>query len=298
MRSTLFLKMEDKKIMRSIKKLHKAISAPIANLSTYRALPSSQLDQIDPFLFLNHHGHQVYAPNNTGLPFGPHPHRGFETLTFILSGDIMHTDSGGGSSIIKAGGIQWMTAGSGLIHAEVSSDEFKKKGGEVEILQLWINLPARLKMTQPRYVGLQKDQIPMLQKDEEKVTIHAISGDWGDIKGPVETFTDINMSTIEFLKGGAYSTSVKASRNIFLYIVKGQVKVNSETAAFRTLVEFNNDGEYINITALEDSIILFGHAEPLNEPVVAHGPFVMNSEEEIRQAMKDYQMGKMGTWAD
>lgn len=201
--------------MRSIKKLHKAISAPIGNLITYRALPTGQLDKIDPFLFLNHHGHQVYEPNNTGLPFGPHPHRGFETLTFILKGDVMHRDSGGGKSIIKAGGIQWMTAGSGLIHTEVSSEEFKKKGGEVEILQLWINLPARLKMTPPRYTGLQKEQIPVLSKDEGKVILHAISGDWGEVKGPVETFTDISMSTIEFKKGGDFSTSVKASRNIF-----------------------------------------------------------------------------------
>lgn len=284
--------------MRSIKKLHKALSAPIGNLTTYRALPSNQIDQIDPFLFLNHHGPQVYAPHNTGLPFGPHPHRGFETLTFILSGDVMHTDSGGGNSIIKAGGIQWMTAGSGLIHAEISSDEFKKKGGEVEILQLWVNLPARLKMTPPRYVGLQKDQIPVLQKDEGNVSIHAISGDWGEVKGPVETFTDINMATIELKKGGAFSTSIKASRNILLYVVKGQLLVNDETATFRTLVEFNKDEEYISIRALEDSTIIFGHAEPFNEPVVAHGPFVMNTEEEIRQAMKDYQMGKMGTWAD
>ena len=284
--------------MRSIKKLHKAVSAPIGNLITYRALPSAQIDQIDPFLFLNHHGHQVYEPNNTGLPFGPHPHRGFETLTFILSGDVMHRDSGGGKSTIKAGGIQWMTAGSGLIHTEVSSEEFKKKGGDVEILQLWINLPARLKMTPPKYTGLQKEQIPVLEKDEGKVRVNAISGDWGEVKGPVETFTDINMSTIEFKKGGVYSTSVAASRNIFLYVVRGCIQVNSETATFRTLVEFNNDGEYITINAREDSVIIFGHAEPFNEPVVAHGPFVMNTEAEIRQAMEDYQSGKMGRWED
>lgn len=284
--------------MRKIKKLHKAVDAPMPGLATYRALPTQTLDQIDPFLFLNHHGPQEYTPNNTGLPFGPHPHRGFETVTFILSGDVMHRDSGGGNSTIKAGGIQWMTAGSGLIHAEVSSDEFKQKGGKVEILQLWVNLPAKYKMTKPRYTGLQEGDIPVLNKDHGKVKIHAISGDWGEENGPVETFTDISMSTIDLREGGIYHTTVKTSRNIFLYVVKGKVEVNSETANFRTLVEFSNEGEDITIKALEDSILLFGHAEPFNEPVVAHGPFVMNTEEEIRQAIRDYQMGKMGRWEE
>src|SRR6187549_1845772 len=127
--------------MRSIKKIHKAVYEPIADLVTYRAIPTASIDYIDPFLFLNHHGPQVYLPNNRGLPFGPHPHRGFETVTFILDGDIFHKDSGGYEGTILPGGVQWMTAGSGLIHSEVSSENFKKNGGPLEILQLWVNLP-------------------------------------------------------------------------------------------------------------------------------------------------------------
>ena len=164
--------------MRTIKNIHTAISAPIADLITYRALPTQQVNYIDPFLFLNHHGPQEYPPFNRGLPFGPHPHRGFETLTFILAGDIVHRDTGSGESIIKAGGIQWMTAGRGLIHAEVSSEEFKEKGGLVEVIQLWINLPAKLKMTPPHYVGLQQESIPAVSLNQGKTTLHVVSGEW------------------------------------------------------------------------------------------------------------------------
>ena len=144
--------------MKTIKANHKAEYQPIADLVTYRAMPTKQvtMNQLDPFIFLNHHGWQEYKPGNNGLPFGPHPHRGFETVTFILEGDLTHKDSSGAESVIKAGGVQWMTAGSGLVHAEISSEEFKKKGGPLEILQLWVNLPAKYKMTQPKYVGLQK----------------------------------------------------------------------------------------------------------------------------------------------
>src|SRR5688572_10312288 len=131
---------------RTIKKIHRAVPHPIHDLKTYSPLPSNQLEQVDPFIFLNHHGPQVYKPGNKGLPFGPHPHRGMETVTFILDGDIMHQDTANHRSVIKSGGVQWMTAGSGLIHAELSSEEFKQNGGALEILQLWVNLPARLKI--------------------------------------------------------------------------------------------------------------------------------------------------------
>ena len=173
--------------MRTVSSVHPAHRDDIADLVTRRPLPGPGVAQVDPFLFLNHHGPQVYPPGNRGLPFGPHPHRGFETVTFILEGTLAHYDSGGHASVIEAGGVQWMTAGSGLVHAEISPPEFKRDGGPLEILQLWVNLPARLKMTEPRYSGV---------------------------------------------------------------------------------------------------------LEPIGEPVAAHGPFVMNSEAEIRQAILDYQAGK------
>ena len=278
--------------MRSIKNIHKAIDEPMQGLSTFRALPNRGIDQIDPFLLLNHHGPQEFLPNNSGLPFGPHPHRGFETLTFILKGDGGHSDSSGGKSIITSGGIQWMTAGSGIIHSENSSDEFKKNGGVEEVLQLWINLPAKLKMTQPKYIGLQKEEIPKLKFDNNNVTINLICGSLGNGKGAVETLTDVFTSYIELKAGGVFSINVERERNILFYVVDGKVKVNNQIAEKLYLVEFGNDDEEIKVEALEDTIIIFCQGKPLNEPVVSYGPFVMNTEGEIRQAMIDYQSGK------
>ncbi|MFD2515406.1 pirin family protein [Pontibacter locisalis] len=284
--------------MRKIKKIHKAISAPMGDLVTYRALPTNTVEYIDPFLFLNHHGPQVYKPNNQGLPFGPHPHRGFETLTFILEGDITHQDTGGGKDVIEAGGVQWMTAGSGLIHAEVSSEKFKKEGGPLEILQLWFNLPAKYKMVKPAYVGLQKDKIPVVTEDEGKVKVNVISGSWGETKGPIPSLSDIHMASVELQEAGSFTTTVAAERNVFFYVVRGSVKVNGEKVEKLHLVEFSNEGEEIKVEAQEESYILFGHARPFNEPVVAHGPFVMNTEQEIQEAFRDYQLGKMGSWEE
>ncbi|MBR9904243.1 MAG: pirin family protein, partial [Gammaproteobacteria bacterium] len=141
---------------------HPAKRDDIGDLTTRRPLPGPGLDQLDPFLFLNHHGPQTYPANNRGLPFGPHPHRGFETVTFILEGSLAHADSASHQSIIHKGGVQWMTAGSGIVHAEISPPEFLRDGGPLEILQLWVNLPARLKMSEPRYVGLQEASIPAI----------------------------------------------------------------------------------------------------------------------------------------
>lgn len=282
--------------MRTIKKIHQAESRPIADLETHSPLPTRQLDQIDPFLFLNHHGPQIYPPNNHGLPFGPHPHRGMQTVTFILKGDIMHKDSGGHESVITGGGIQWMVAGKGLIHAEVSSDEFKKTGGPLEILQLWLNLPARLKMTSPTYVGLQQEDIPTLSFSEGKVTMKLISGEWEGKTGAFDPQIDVHLSTVHFEAQGKLNLKIPVDQNIFFYVISGQLEVNHQLVKALQLVQFNNDSETIIITANSDSILLFGYAKPLNEPVVAQGPFVMNTEEEIHEAYNDYRRGAFGSW--
>ncbi|RPI69059.1 MAG: pirin family protein [Ignavibacteriales bacterium] len=278
--------------MRSVKKVHKAIDEPMQGLATYRAFPNKEINHIDPFLLLNHHGPQEFPPRNSGLPFSPHPHRGFETLTFILKGDVVHSDSSGGKSKITSGGIQWMTAGKGIVHSENSSDEFKENGGVEEVLQLWINLPSKLKMTQPKYIGLQKDEITKLTLDEGRVIVNLISGTLGNTKGRIDSMTDVFTSFIELKKGGKFNTNVDAERNILLYIVDGKIEVNGTAAEKLFLVEFSNNDEEINIEAPEDSIIIFCHGKPLSEPVVSYGPFVMNTEGEIKQAMLDYQSGK------
>lgn len=282
--------------MRTIKNIHKAEYRPIADLITYSPMPTRDLQMIDPFLFLNHHGPQTYGPNNNGLPFGPHPHRGMETVTFILDGDISHKDSSGNESVIYSGGVQWMTAGSGLMHAEISSDDFKKFGGDLEILQLWVNLPARLKMTTPKYKGLQQDHIPTITFDEGKVAARVISGELSGTMGAFETLTEINLSTINFKDTGKLELNIPLDHNIFFYVIKGELLVNGTSAKALHLVEFENNEEGLEIIALADSTLLLGHAKPFNEPVVARGPFVMNTLEEIDQAYQDFQQGKLGKW--
>ncbi|MCC3160719.1 pirin family protein [Hymenobacter sp. 15J16-1T3B] len=282
--------------MRTIKQQHRAVSAPIDDLITYRALPTRSVEHLDPFLFLNHHGPQVYKANNRGLPFGPHPHRGFETVTFILEGDIMHEDTGGHQSVINAGGIQWMTAGRGLIHAEVSSPEFKRQGGPLEILQLWVNLPARHKMTEPRYVGLQEPDIPRVSLDEGRVSLQAVSGEWAGTPGAVQPLADIALATVHFKAGGTLTLSIPAAHTIFFYVVRGRLRVQEQETEALRLVEFNHDGDDLRIEALSDAVLLLGHALPFHEPIVAYGPFVMNTQQEIQQAYQDYQAGKFGQW--
>lgn len=266
---------------RTVLAQYRAVSDDIGDLRTQRPLPNHELEQVDPFLFLNHHGPQVYPPHNRGLPFGPHPHRGFETVTFILEGSLAHRDTGGHESVIHAGGVQWMTAGRGLEHAELSPEEFLRDGGPLEILQLWVNLPARLKMTEPRYQGLQRDAIPAILHDG--VTVNLISGVFDGRRGPIESITDVFMSTLEMPVGTKITLAAPRERNVFCYDVREM-----------HLLHFDNDDDVVELHAARDTTILFGHAEPYREPVVAHGPFVMNTRAEIMQAFRDYQLGLFG----
>jgi redox-sensitive bicupin YhaK (pirin superfamily) len=280
--------------VRTVKRLHPAMRDDIGDLVTQRPVPNPHLDQVDPFLFLNHHGPQTYPPHNRGLPFGPHPHRGFETVTFILDGMLMHQDSAGHESIIRAGGVQWMTAGRGLVHAEISPDEFLEHGGPLEILQLWVNLPPALKMTDPRYIGLQGEDIPALPLDGGNTVLHLVSGQWQGVTGPVDSLTGVFMSTIELKAGGSIRIPDLDGRNIFLYVVRGVVQVEADKVSAFHLAEMNDEGDELAIVADTDAVLLFGHAAAINEPVVAHGPFVMNTREEILEAIQDYQAGRFG----
>ena len=280
--------------MRTVTAVHAAQRDDIADLVTRRPLPGPDLEQIDPFLFLNHHGPQVYASGNRGLPFGPHPHRGFETVTFILSGSLAHQDSGGHESVIEAGGVQWMTAGSGLVHAELSPDAFKRDGGPLEILQLWLNLPPPLKMTAPAYTGLQKADIPALSIAAGNGTLHLVSGEFGGATGPIKSLTEVFMSWVELKAGAKAALQVERGRRVFLYVAAGRIDIAGTPIDRYHLVELTDDDDSFVVGAADDAVLLFGHARPIDAPLVAQGPFVMNSEEEIRQAFADYRAGKLG----
>jgi quercetin 2,3-dioxygenase len=176
-----------------------------------------------------------------------------------------------------------------LEHAELSPEEFLRDGGPLEILQLWVNLPSRLKMTDPRYTGLQREEIPSISVDG--ATIHPISGDWNGERGPIESLTGVVMATVELAAGARASLPAPRGRSVFLYVVRGEVRVSGTTAPAMHLVELHDDGDSVELEASAPSLLLFGHATPYNEPVVAHGPFVMNTREEIVQAVRDYHAG-------
>lgn len=290
----------DESEFRTIETIHRARRADMAGLPTVRPLPNPELSQedLDPFIFLNHHGPTEYSPNNDGLPFEPHPHRGMETVTFIVDGDIRHRDNvTGDESVIGAGGVQWMTAGKGLLHSETSSDQFKKEGGPLEILQLWVNLPAEYKSVEPSYHGLSGDDIPAVELDEGRVSARVVAGTVDGTDGGVDPLTDVEMYWLNFDEDGRFETDVDASKHVFFYVVQGSVEVNGREVEATQLVEFGDEGERIAIEAGEESLVLLGHGTPYDEPIVARGPFVMNSQDEIDEAYRALRNGEFGTWS-
>jgi hypothetical protein len=277
---------------RSVKRIHPAARDDIGDLVTRRPLPGPGLEQLDPFLFLNHHGPQVYPPHNRGLPFGPHPHRGFETVSFIVQGEMAHADSGGHESVIREGGVQWMTAGRGIVHSEHAPEHLKARGGPFEVLQLWVNLPAKLKMTAPHYVGVQRAELPVIELDGGKAQVTLVSGELEGRKGPIESLTGVFMSTVDLERGARIALAAPQGRTVFLYVVRGEVGVGGTPAPQHHLVELDDDGDEVGIEAASDALLLFGHADPIGEPVVAYGPFVMNTTDEIDEALRDYREGR------
>lgn len=278
--------------LRQPRAIHEAYRDDIGDLVTRRPLPGPRVEQVSPFLFLNHHGPQTYPPNNRGLPFGPHPHRGFETVTFILEGELAHHDTGGHESVICEGGVQWMTAGSGLVHAEISPKSFLERGGPLEILQLWVNLPSRLKMSPPKYVGLQRGDIPVVQV-ADGVSAQLISGELAGGRGPIESLTGVMMAVVDLAPGRAARLPAPKGRNVFLYVVSGELVVAEQSVPKWRLVELM-DGDEVEVASAAGARLLFGHAEPIDEPVFSHGPFVMTTREEIIAAIQDYNAGKFG----
>lgn len=269
------------------------------NDTIYQPFPSHALRQVDPFILLHHWGPFTFDKNNTALSIGAHPHRGFEPVTFIFHGEVHHRDSMGNDSIIKEGGVQWMTAGSGVMHSEMASDDFHKNGGKFEIIQVWMNLPKSLKMSDPSYQGIQKDSIPILTQDNGKVKINIAAGTLEGTKGPIKSVTNIDAYTIMMEGGGKTSFEIDENKNVMFYLLEGAVTVNGKKIENgRNAVTFDIGGTGISIEATEASKILFLAGESLREPVAQYGPFVMNTHEELQEAFEDYSSGKMGILND
>ncbi len=269
-------------------------------------LPAAELPALDPFLLLHHHGPMTLPPG-PGMPFGPHPHRGFCTLTVILAGSVIHQDSHGFKSQIDAGaaglaGAQWMTAGRGLIHNESSPKEFTETGGSLELLQLWINLPTRLKMVAPHYEGLPADQVPAHRlPGVAGGTLQLFTGEWPGLPAGYPTPTGTTTALVRLPAGATLVLPAPAAQAVLLYVMRGQPTVGGHLAKPRVLVAFDaadsSAAEGIALDAGSEDVLLFYCAgEPLREPVVQRGPFVMTTEKEIMEAMRDYQMGRMGVF--
>jgi redox-sensitive bicupin YhaK (pirin superfamily) len=262
-------------------------------LITRQPLPAGEIQQLDPFLLLHHTGPITYPPFNDGLPFAPHPHKGFETVTIIFEGAVEHKDSLGLESIIETGGVQWMTAGKGIVHSENLPKDFRNSGGTVEYIQLWINLPAKYKQVPAKYQGIQAGSIPEIELEEGAGKLRLISGKMYGSNGPVESITNVDMMTYSLIEGKNFSLEIPEQKETLFYLLDGQLKWNDKHINAHDLVQWKEYGK-ANFSVSKTAKLLVAYADRINEPVVAHGPFVMNTQTEIMEAMRDYQMGKMG----
>jgi hypothetical protein len=281
---------------RTVSRLLYAHLVDMGGLPVRQPLPSHGVDQIDPFLLLHHADVKTSIhsnPDHAGV--GPHPHRGFSPVTFIFKGGVHHRDSRGNNSTIYAGGAQWMNAGIGIIHSERLPHNIHEIGGRQEIIQLWINTPSTHKMDQPAYFPVNPDAVPFLLQDEDKVLLKVFSGEILALNGPVRSQAVVNATTLELKKGGKISVPLPQHHNVIMYLLDGQITVSGFGLVDGLhLIHFKNDGEGVLFEAMKDTRILLLSGEPLNEKVISYGPFVMNTQTQIMEAMRDYQMGKMG----
>ena len=259
-------------------------------------LSPSQLDPqlLSPFVLMDHAAPRHFEPSTHRRGVGEHPHRGFETVTFAYSGEVEHRDSAGGGGKIGPGDVQWMTAASGVVHEEKHSSEFSASGGIFEMVQLWVNLPAKLKMSEPRYQTLRRDQFATVRVGDAQGRL--IAGRFSGKEGPAKTHSPVTLFDLKFDDDGTAMFDVEDGTTTLLFVLKGSLVAQEGTnVSARDLVVFDRDSSgSVRLVAKADTQVLVLNGEPLNEPVVAHGPFVMNTREEIVQAMYDYQTGKMG----
>ncbi len=255
--------------------------------------------RVSPFILMDYAPPYRYAPTHSQQRgIGPHPHRGFETVTLAFEGSVAHHDSAGNTGVIGPGDVQWMTAASGVLHKEYHEREFARAGGTFHMMQLWVNLPKAHKMDLPRYQALTAERIGRAEIPNEGGQVRVIAGQYKDVKGPAKTVTPINLFDIRLNAGGQVSLSFPAHENTLLLIMQGEVEVSGQTAKELDLVLFDNEGEEITVRAKQAAHLLLLNGEPIDEPVVQYGPFVMNTEQEIRQAMLDFSNGKFGYLAD
>jgi len=250
---------------------------------------------LSPFLLLDYAGPVEFAPTTERRGVGEHPHRGFETVTIVYEGEVEHRDSSGGGGRIGPGDVQWMTAASGLVHEEFHGRDFARRGGMFEMVQLWVNLPAKDKMAPPRYQGILNTQIPSVPLPDGRGSVRVIAGEFAGTKGPAKTFTPIHVWDLRLASDDRTNLALPDGWTTALVVLKGAVRVNgSEPVGAGEVGLFDRAGTSLSLDGAKDATALLLSGEPIDEPIVGSGPFVMNTPQEIRRAIADYQSGKMG----
>ncbi|MGQ0653728.1 MAG: pirin family protein [Betaproteobacteria bacterium] len=264
---------------------------PVRTVFSYKELGS----ELSPFLLLDYAGPADFAPTQHRRGVGEHPHRGFETVTIVYAGEVAHRDSSGAGGTIRTGDVQWMTAASGIVHEEYHGEEFARRGGPFQMVQLWVNLPAKQKMEAPSYQGITSAEIPVARLANESGLVRVIAGRFDRAAGPARTHTRMNVWDVRLKAGNHATFPVPDGDTATVLVLNGRAKVaGGEELGEADLAVLERQGDEFDVAALEDSTLLVLTGEPIEEPIVGYGPFVMNTEPEIRQAFKDYESGKMG----
>jgi redox-sensitive bicupin YhaK (pirin superfamily) len=287
------------------RQIEKIIAPPAAHMvgdgfRVHNFIPGYNIgmERMSPFLMMDYNSKHYFSPTNKQRGVGVHPHRGFETVTIAYKGKVAHHDSSGNSGVIGEGDVQWMTAASGILHKEYHEEEFSKQGGDFQMVQLWVNLPAKDKMSKPKYQGIANADISKHNLPDNGGVVEVIAGEYNGTKGAASTFTPVNLFNAKLNKGTKADFNFPESYNTALLVIEGTVKVNGSDAPTNNLVLFANDGEAFTVEATDDAVVLILSGEPINEPIAAHGPFVMNTKEEILQAFDDVNMGRFGYLED
>jgi redox-sensitive bicupin YhaK (pirin superfamily) len=262
-------------------------------------MPGPRIRQLSPYLLIDHIGPMQIAPSDTPLGSPPHPHRGFETVTVVYDGYLAHRDTAGHDGTIGPGDVQWMTAGAGLRHAEMYDRDFARRGGTLELLQLWVNMLKADKLVPPKYQELRAASIPSVPIPNGGGSIRVIAGSYGGVTGPASTFSPMTLLDLHLQQGAGFVLTLPATYNVGLYVVRGAILVNGDRPAkTQQLVVLGWDSTDVQLTATEDSLVLVLAGAPIEEPLATYGPFVMNTNEELMQAIADFESGNMGKFPE
>ncbi|WP_271406078.1 pirin family protein [Tenacibaculum soleae] len=286
--------------MKNLKTIQHKVDSPLVSMGPIRLrqpLPTQGIENVDPFLLLHHYGPYAISVFNNPFDLGAHPHRGFEPITLLFKGEQLHRDSLGNEMLVKAGDVQWTTAGRGIVHAEGPSKEFIEKGGELEGIQLWLNLPASKKMMPANYQHLKSEDIPVIENQAKTIRLKIVAGEQGIEKGLIKTQTAVNVFTLKAKGAGTMMVDIPETHQSLVYLLDGEAIINGVETLKKGVIQmltFKNDGSTIKIEAQKDSNLLVLSGEPINEKIAQYGPYVMNTQTEIMEAMRDFQKGKMG----